>query len=150
LVSGGSYFTVDFDGSISLCSEYGTTFDLTRLTDDEFTQALANQKDAHNKELNRLSAKKLADEEEARRQAAARAEQERRDALDSRARSYYINGVYVSRSDTLYDGHGYGYRNTYNFTYSGTKNVMDYYVNYDTGDIWLEIRANPYNVWVVK
>jgi hypothetical protein len=150
LISDNSYFTVDFDGSVSLDTGDGSTFLLKKLTDDEFTQALDNQKDTHNKNLDILSAKKVADEEEAMRQAAARAEQERRNTLDSRARSYYTNGVYVSSSETLYSWHGYSYSTTYTYTYSHTISVSDYYVDYDTGDIWLHTGGNPLDAWVVR
>ncbi len=133
----------DFDGAYKYKVSNDKTVTLEKLSDEDFNSAIAAQKNTHDNNVAQLNSEKAAAE-------AAKREQERRDSLDDLAFDYYIYGTYVTSYETLYSWHGYDYSTTYHYNNSHYADVYDYYVDYETGDIWLNTGGNPLDAWVVR
>lgn len=138
----------DFDGAYKYKVSNDKTVTLEKLSDEDFNSAIAAQKNTHDNNVAQLNSEKAAAE-------AAAAEEARRENLRLTAIDYYLGGVYVTSYETLYSNHNYGSATSSTFVSSHFADVYDYYVNYDTGDIWLEVHASgryggTVSFWVVR
>ncbi len=144
LMSSNSLLIADFDNSFKYKLNDDTNLVMEKLSDEDFKKALNSQKATHNNNVAKLNQEKAAAE-------AAAAEAARKESLRSLALDYYMNGVYVYSSDTLYSWHSRAYSTTTYYINSKSHYVYDYYIDYDNGDIWLlTISSEGKNLWVVR
>lgn len=147
IMNENSLLIYDFDGAYKYKISNDKTVTLEKLSDEDFNSAIATQKNTHDNNVAKLNSEKAAAE-------AAKREQERRDSLDSLALDYSIYGVYVSSTETLYSNHNYGSATTVTYLNDHWSTVYDYYVDYDSDDIWLEVRVTvsfrTYSCWIVR
>lgn len=132
--------TVSQDGTCFIDIGGYFSYELTPITEDVFNQKLAEQQ-----EEERIRR----EEEEAR----LREEEERRqkeEALYAKAQNYYYQGAYIIASTYLYESHDYSSRTGYYTIDNRTWPVYDYYIDYDTSTIWVQIQHKPSGSYSTK
>lgn len=138
----------------------GPELNLTRATADQFAyarkmlewkdrmeQGAEERRQYIQQEQERIREEKRRQEEERKRQE----EQQKRQALITQARSYYNNGVYLSKGTRLYTATSLSSASSNKTAKNETWDVYDYQVDESSNRIWLKVKnsRNQY-FWVYR
>ena len=111
------------DNSLRIFRE-GYLYNLEPVSEDLFEEKLNEQV-------------RLAEEREA-----TQAEQRRREQLEDTARDYYSYGAYIPANTYVYRTHDYSTATTLYTNNAQTWSITNYYIDYDSSIIWVEISYN--------
>ena len=115
-------------------------YELRFITDKEFNQEIKAQKEAEAERL-KIEAEQLRMEEERRR--AEEEERQRISRLENLASEYYYQGVYLPSGTYIYDSANYNSMSTYYTSSDRRWSVSDYYIDYVSSVIWVQIKHTP-------
>lgn len=122
-----------------------------RKVSERQSQGVEERREYINQEQERIREEKRRQEEERKRQEEEQRRQEQQQALTTRARSYYNNGVYLSKGTRLYTSPNLSYPASSTTSKNETWDVYDYQVDVSANRIWLKLKnsRNQY-LWVYR